>query len=83
MGMPHPQDLCAAKCAHRRPCLVLTMLIPCSMLTVLQEEILVKISMPPGQLERGLRWSLERMLLLRAEVSSPRALARSLQVEVR
>ena len=60
--------------------MVLAMLIACSVLTVLQE---VKISMPLGQLERGLRGSMERTLLLYAQVSSPRALARSLQVEVR
>lgn len=78
--MPLPQDLHAAKQAHGRPSLALAMLIPCSTLTVLQE---VKISMPPGQLERGLRWSMQRMLLLHAQVSSSRALARSFQVEVR
>lgn len=80
LDVPLPQDLHAAKRAHRRPPLALAMLVPWSMLTVLQE---VKISMPPGQLERGLRWLMERMLLLHAQVSSSRALARSFQVEVR
>lgn len=81
--MPHPQDHCAAEQAHRRSCLVLAMLIPCSILTMLQEEIFTKISKPSGQLERGLRWSLERMVLLCAQVSPPGVLVRSFQVEVR